>query len=78
MKSLFGYLAIGLIKLLGKVSLASAQKLGIRIGGYLLSRRSRSREVARVNLSLVYPEKSEAERAELLRNSLSESGKTLS
>ena len=77
MKSLFGYLAIGLIKLLGKISLVSAQKLGQRIGGYLMSRRSRSREVARVNLSLVYPQKSEAEREALLRDSLVESGKTL-
>lgn len=77
MKSLFGYLAIGLIKLLGKISLASAQKLGRHIGRYLMSRRTRSREVARVNLSLVYPHTSEAEREQLLATSLIESGKTL-
>lgn len=77
MKTVLGYLAIGLIKLLGKVSLSRAQNLGARIGKLLLARRTRSREVARANLQLAYPQLSDDERQQLLHDTLIENGKTL-
>lgn len=77
MKTLLGYLAIGLIKLFGKIPFSTAQKLGAGIGWLGLQRRSRTREVARVNLSLVYPDASEQEREALLAETLAENGKTL-
>lgn len=77
MKALLGYLAIGLIKLLGMIPFATAQKIGGRIGWLGMQRRSRTREVARVNLRLVFPDKSEAEREQLLSETLIENGKTL-
>jgi len=75
--SLFGYLAIGLIKLLSKISLSGAQKIGAAIGAMLMARRTRSREVARVNLELVYPQKTAQQREQLLRDTLIENGKTM-
>jgi len=76
-RSLIGYLAIGIIKLLGLISLSRAQKLGAFIGNRLMKKRTRMREVARVNLGLVYPEMTKGQREELLRNTMIETGKTL-
>ena len=77
MNSFLGYLAIGFIRLLGSISLSAAQSVGALIGKMLLARRTRSREVARVNLSLVYPDKTESERELLLRDTLVENGKAM-
>lgn len=77
MNTLLGYLVIGLIKVLGMIPLAGAQILGRGMGKLMMARRSRSREVARVNLSLVYPDKTESEREQLLRDTLTENGKTM-
>lgn len=77
MKALLGYVGIGLIKLLGTIPFPMAQAFGKGIGWFSLIRRTRVREVARVNLKLAYPEMPDAERDQLLRNTLLESGKTL-
>jgi len=76
-KSIIGYLAIGLIKLLSLTSLSLAQKVGRGLGWLLLKRRTRAREVARLNLSLCYPQLSEAEREDLLAETLAENGMIL-
>lgn len=73
-KSLIGYLMIGLVKLLGLIPLAKAQALGRGMGWLLHSRRTRAREVARVNLDLCYPHLAEQERKALLRETLNENG----
>lgn len=77
MRSLLGYLAIGIIKLLGKISFSRAQKIGIFIGNRQMKKRTRLREVARVNLGLAYPDMNESDREKLLRDTMIESGKTL-
>ncbi|WP_430460733.1 lysophospholipid acyltransferase family protein [Thalassolituus sp. LLYu03] len=74
MNSLFGYLMIGLVKLLGLIPLAQAQAVGRAIGWALRVRRTRSREVARVNLALCYPDMAPAEREALLADTLAENG----
>ncbi|WP_300427916.1 lysophospholipid acyltransferase family protein [uncultured Thalassolituus sp.] len=76
MKNLVGYLMIGLIKTLGYISLADAQRLGRIVGRLMWMRRTRSREVARVNLDLCYPQLSDAERTQLLRDTLFQNGMT--
>lgn len=77
MDSFLGYLAISLIRLLGKASLSVAQSVGALVGKWLLLRRTREREVARVNFDLVYPDLSPAERQQLLTDTLIETGKVL-
>ena len=70
-KNLIGYLMIGAVKLMGLVSFSRAQKVGRYLGKRLASKRTRSREVARVNLNLCYPDKSkdfrEAPNGEVVR-----------
>lgn len=73
-KTLIGYAMIGLVKLLGYVPLSVAQAMGRAVGLVLYRRRTRTREVARVNLSLTYPELTPAERETLLRDTLLENG----
>jgi len=75
--SLLGYLAIGIVKLLGMISLSRAQQIGVLIGNRLAKKRTRTREVARVNLGIAYPDMNETEREELLRSTMVESGKIL-
>lgn len=74
MKALFGYLVIGLLKLMALMPLAGAQVVGRMMGHLLLLRRSRSREVARVNLKLVYPDKTPVERESLMRDAVLHTG----
>ena len=74
---MLGYIAIGIIKLLGMIPFSTAQSIGAFIGKRMMKRRTRMREVARVNLSLVYPGKSEGEREALLHETLIQTGKTL-
>lgn len=76
LKSLLGYLLIGLIKSVGFTSLGAAQRLGRAVGWLLWVRRSRAREVARVNLRLCYPDMPGEERDRLLRQTLLHSGMT--
>ena len=75
MNAIIGYLMIGLIKTLGLIPLGAAQKVGTLIGRVLASYRTRSREVARVNLSLCYPHMAAAERDALMHETLIENGK---
>lgn len=65
---------IGLVKLLSFVPLSVAQAMGRAVGLMLYRRRTRTREVARVNLSMTYPELTPAERETLLRDTLLENG----
>lgn len=74
MERVAGYLMIALIRSLGLVPLWLAQRLGRVAGRLLWWRRTRSREVARVNLGLVYPQLPEAERNRLLKQTLLENG----
>ncbi len=76
LKSLLGYILIGLIKLVGLTPLKTAQKLGRGIGWLLWSFRSRAREVARVNLGLGYPDMAPEQCDRLLRDALLHSGMT--
>ena len=75
-KNLIGYLMIGAVKLMGLVSFSRAQKVGRYLGKRLASKRTRSREVARVNLNLCYPDKSEDFREALLYDTLLQNGMT--
>lgn len=73
-KILTGYLMIGMIRLLGLMPLRWSQETGRFVGYLLWWRRTRSREVARVNLRLCYPQLSEQERDAMLRETLQQSG----
>ncbi len=77
MRSLAGYLGIGLIKLIGLLPLRGAQNLGRLFGVLFGLYRSRFREVGRVNLTLCYPDKTEAERNALLAETLKQSSMTV-
>lgn len=65
---------IGLVRLLGLVPLSLAQACGRALGRLLYARRTRAREVARVNLQLVYPHLEKNEREQLLRQTLLHNG----
>lgn len=71
-----GYLAIGLLKLLGLVPFTWAQRFGNWIGKQAMKRPTRLREVAKVNIALTYPHLSAAEQDQLVRESLQETGKS--
>jgi len=75
-KNLLGYVLIGVIKLLSRVSLARAQATGQWLGRRMMKKRTRAREVARVNIGLCYPELSAAEQNSLVEQSLLHSGMT--
>lgn len=76
MNNLIGYLMIGAIKLMGLVSLPTAQRIGRMLGKRLASKRTRSREVARVNLAMCFADKSEDYRETLLYDTLIQNGMT--
>lgn len=76
MKNLIGYLMILVIHLMSYVSLAGAQRIGRAIGWLMWKRRTRSREVARVNLSLCYPHQTDSERAIMIHDTLMQNGMT--
>lgn len=78
MKNLLGYLAIGLIRLLGFLDLSTSQKIGRQIGKMMLARRTRAREVAKLNIQLCYPHLNANQQAKLLEDSLLHSAMTLS
>lgn len=74
MKALSGYLIIGLIRLMSLFPLTFTQAFGRSLGRLLWVRRTRAREVARINLKLVYPEMPESERDALLKQTLLHNG----
>jgi len=67
---------IGLIRLMGLLPLSVAQGVGRLVGTLLYRRRTRGREVARVNLQMCYPEKSADEREAMLKQVMLHSGMT--
>lgn len=69
-----GYLFIALIKLMGFVPFAAAQRFGNWIGKQAMKRPTRMREVAKINIAMVYPQLSAAEQEQLVRRSLCETG----
>ncbi|WP_051218817.1 lysophospholipid acyltransferase family protein [Oceanobacter kriegii] len=73
-EAISGKLTIGLIKAMGLLPLAAAQGLGRLIGHGMYWRRTRAREVARVNLGLCYPDLSDAEREQRLKQVCLHSG----
>ena len=73
-----GYIVIFIIKVLSFMKLRTAQQIGQFIGMLLYERRCRSREVALVNLKLVYPEINTYQRQHLLKQTLIENGKVAS
>ena len=77
-KNLIGYLMILVIHLMSYVSLSAAQRVGRGIGWLMWIRRTRGREVARVNLSLCYPDQTDAERSDMIHDTLLQNGIWLS
>lgn len=77
MKSLIGYLGIGVVKLMGLLTLSGAQRLGRFIGWMLWKLPTRTREVAKVNVALCFPEMQESERNRLVRDTLRSGGMTM-
>ena len=67
---------IGLIKVMGLIPLKWSQRIGRLIGHILYRRRTCSREVARVNLQMCYPDMAEVELERLLQQTLLQNGMT--
>lgn len=67
---------IGVVRLMGLASLATAQRVGRGLGAFLWLRRTRSREVARTNLALCYPDKTAAEINAMVHDTLLQNGMT--
>jgi KDO2-lipid IV(A) lauroyltransferase len=68
-------LLIALIRLLARLSLASAQRLGALLGGLVSRLPNRSSRVTQINLAIAYPELGERERKALARQSLEHTGR---
>jgi len=77
MRVFMGYLAVGLIHLFGLMNLRSAQRVGRLIGWLLWVRPTRAKAVAQVNVALCFPEWTAAQRAELVKATLSHNGMTV-
>lgn len=75
MSAVLGYLMVGLIRLMGLVPLGLAQRFGNWLGDRMMKRRTRTREVARLNIAMTYPHLSAAEQQQLVHQTLRESGK---
>ena len=73
-KQITGYLMIAMIRFMGLLPLGVAQSLGRLLGESLWRRRTRSREVARVNLRLTHPHLTEAQQADMLHSTLLHNG----
>lgn len=69
-----GHFIVAILKLSGRIPLPWAQRLGEAIGVIMSWYRNRSREVARLNLQMVYPQLSEQDRQQLWRESLRHTG----
>ncbi|MDK2778218.1 MAG: lysophospholipid acyltransferase family protein [Pseudomonadota bacterium] len=74
LKALTGYLVIGVIRLLSLMPLGLAQRGGRLLGRMLWWRRTRSREVARVNIRHCYPQLNAAEQEQLVHDTLLQNG----
>lgn len=71
-----GYLYIGLIKLISLLPFAQAQRLGGWVGHKLAKHAKGMRKVAQTNVALCYPERSAAEQAKLVEQSIIETAKS--
>lgn len=67
-------LLIGLIRLISKLSLPAAQRLGRALGTLASWLPNRSRRVTEINLQLCFPELDPSRRAQLVRSSLRHTG----
>ena len=76
LKVLLGYIAVGIIKLMGLFTFRGAQRFGRFIGWTLWLRRTRSREVAKRNIAICFPEKSEQEQQAMVKQALLHGGMT--
>lgn len=68
------HLLISLARLAGKLSLASAQRLGSLLGAVAARVPNRARTVTAINLGIAFPELPASQRRELLRASLRHTG----
>lgn len=77
MSKLKYFIIAGLLRIVGRLSLASAQRVG-RFVGYLLWRLpTNSRRVTDINLSICLPELSATERVAMSKESLAQTGMTM-
>lgn len=67
-------LLIGLIRLISKLSLPAAQRLGRAIGSLAGRLPTRSRRVTEINLRLCFPELDQAQQRQMVRDSLRHTG----
>jgi len=72
-----GTFAVWALRALAALPWRTSQRLGAGLGWLMYQLPSRSREVARINLSKCFPERSKAELDQLLRQSLMDSGRWL-
>lgn len=77
MKSLIGYIAVLIIRIMGLQSYSFAHKLGTLMGKMMYARRTRAREVARRNIAACLPELDAQQQEALVRKTLIEGGKTM-
>lgn len=69
-----GYIFVGLIKLLGLIPFATAQRIGHWLGRQAFKRPTTMRAVAEINIAMCYPELSPEQQRELVQASLCETG----
>jgi len=78
MDSFKAKLVIVLLKLLASLSLKNAQRLGVWVGRILWMGDSRSMRVTKENIELCFPELSTQDQQQLIKQSLTETGKLFS
>ena len=78
MDSFKAKLVIVLLKLLASMSLKNAQRLGVWVGRILWMGDSRSMRVTKENIELCFPELSTQDQQQLIKQSLTETGKLFS
>ena len=76
MERLKGALIVGFLKLFSLLPFAAAQRLGAAVGWLMWKLPNRSRDVVRINLEHCMPELSEAERSDLIRRTLLDTGRS--
>ena len=69
-----GALVVTLLQLMGRIPVRWAHTVGRLMGWMLAVRRTRSREVARLNLQMTYPKMASDEREQLLQETLRHTG----
>lgn len=77
MRVFVGYLAVGVVHILGLLNLRGAQRLGRFIGWFLWVRPTRAKAVAQVNIDLCFPDWTESQRTALVKSTLNHNGMTV-